>query len=131
MRTYFILSLIPYFIYIVCKSKKAMHMLQQNWYNDGNRYFKWILDNVDKVFITFDVMFVFFALFKLISFNASVIIFAIFYSVVTIINNKLLKKEQNKKMQKEIINEIFENKNIIKKKKTVESEIKEKIEKKK
>ena len=65
MRTYFILSLIPYFIYIVCKSKKAMHMLQQNWYNDGNRYFKWILDNVDKVFITFDVMFVFFALFKL------------------------------------------------------------------
>lgn len=97
MRTYFILSLIPYFIYIVCKSKKAMHMLQQNWYNDGNRYFKWILDNVDKVFITFDVMFVFFALFKLISFNASVIIFAIFYSVVTIINNKLLKKEQNKK----------------------------------
>ena len=90
MRTYFILSLIPYFIYIVCKSKKAMHMLQQNWYNDGNRYFKWILDNVDKVFITFDVMFVFFALFKLISFNASVIIFAIFYSVVTIINLSLI-----------------------------------------
>ena len=33
-------------------------MLQQNWYNDGNRYFKWILDNISKVFVTFDVLFV-------------------------------------------------------------------------
>ena len=63
MRTYFILSLIPYFIYIVCKSKKAMHMLQQNWYNDGNRYFKWILDNISKVFVTFDVLFVCYLIF--------------------------------------------------------------------
>lgn len=97
METYFILSLIPYFIYIINKSKKAMHMLQQNWYNDGNRYFKWIIDNIYKVFVTFDVLFVLFALFKLISFNASVVIFSIFYLVALMINNHKLKKEQNKK----------------------------------
>ena len=34
MKWYFILSLIPYFAYIVFKAKKYMHMLQQNWYND-------------------------------------------------------------------------------------------------
>ncbi len=45
MRIYFILSLLPMFYYLIFKSKKAMHMLQQNWYNDDNRYFKWILDN--------------------------------------------------------------------------------------
>ncbi len=97
MKTYFILSLIPCVIYIICKSKKAMHMLQQNWYNDGNRYFKWILDNLNKVFITFDILFVMFALLKYISFNASVIIFCLFYLIASIINNNKLKKEQTKK----------------------------------
>lgn len=97
MKTYFILSLIPYFIYIFYKSKKAMHMLQQNWYNDGNRYFKWILDNISKVFVTFDVLFVCFALFKLISFNAAVIIFSLFYIIALMINNNKLKREQTKK----------------------------------
>ena len=64
-----------------------MHMLQQNWYNDGNRYFKWILDNIDKVFITFDILFVFFGLFKFISFNASVIVFSLFYLLAIFIIN--------------------------------------------
>ena len=72
-------------------------MLQQNWYNDGNRYFKWILDNISKVFVTFDVLFVCFALFKLISFNAAVIIFSLFYIIALMINNNKLKREQTKK----------------------------------
>ena len=59
MRIYFVLSLLPTFYYLIFKSKKAMHMLQQNWYNDDNRYFKWILDNQTKVFITFDILFIF------------------------------------------------------------------------
>ena len=59
-----------------------MHMLQQNWYNDGNRYFKWILDNITRVFITYDLLFIFFVLFKYVKFNASVIIFSIFYIIV-------------------------------------------------
>ena len=55
MKTYFLISLIPYFWYVIYKARKSMHMLQQNWYNDGNRYFKWILDNITRVFITYDL----------------------------------------------------------------------------
>ena len=64
MKYYFLLSLIPCLSYLIYKSKKAMHMLQQNWYNDGNRYFKWILDNIKKVFIVFDLLFIVFIFFK-------------------------------------------------------------------
>ena len=45
---YYILSLIPAFLYLLYKSKKAMHMLQQNWYNDNDRYINWIFDNKKK-----------------------------------------------------------------------------------
>ena len=34
-----------------------MHMLQQNWYNDGNRYFKWIIDNFNKSFGTIEIIY--------------------------------------------------------------------------
>ena len=33
----FIVSIIPVIPYIFLKSKKSLHMLQQNWYYDGNR----------------------------------------------------------------------------------------------
>ena len=57
MLTY-VLSLIPAFFYLLYKSKKAMHMLQQNWYNDNDRYINWIFDNKSKVFLVFDILFV-------------------------------------------------------------------------
>ena len=39
------------YIYAYMKTKKSFHMLQQNWYNEGNRYIRWILENKYKVFI--------------------------------------------------------------------------------
>ena len=94
MMWYFLLSLIPYFVYIVFKSKKYMHMLQQNWYNDGNRYLKWIMNNFEKVFMVFDVLFVIFAFFK----NKNLIILSvIFYITAYIIHKNKVSKEQSKK----------------------------------
>lgn len=55
--TCFIISLITMFLYIFTKSSKALHSLQQNWYNDGNRYIKWINNNLSKVFLSFDMLF--------------------------------------------------------------------------
>ena len=46
----FLISLIITIPYIFLKSKKSLHMLQQNWYNEGNRYVKWINNNKKKVF---------------------------------------------------------------------------------
>ena len=51
MKLYYILSLLPCICYMYLKSKKQMHMLQQDWYNDGNRYINWVISNFKKVFI--------------------------------------------------------------------------------
>lgn len=72
-------------------------MLQQNWYNDGNRYLKWIKNNTKKVFITFDMGFIFFYILKYINNNFSLIIFSIFYILAYIIYKKNISKEQSKK----------------------------------
>ena len=94
MKTYFILSLIPYLFYVILKAKKSMHMLQQNWYNDGNRYFKWILDNFEKVFITFDILF---AIIIFIQNKYSIIVFACFYVMFYLLLKRKYSKEQSKK----------------------------------
>ena len=46
----FLISLLPALIYLGMKMKKSFHMLQQNWYNDGNRYMKWCFQNKKRVF---------------------------------------------------------------------------------
>lgn len=97
MKLYFILSLIPYIYYLIYKSKKAMHMLQQNWYNDDNRYFKWILDNLSKVFITYDMIFLLFLLLHFTNAKTSIIIFVLFYLLAYYLYKKGIKKEQSKK----------------------------------
>ena len=38
MKTYFLISLIFYIYYLIFKSRKSLHILQQNWYNDENGY---------------------------------------------------------------------------------------------
>ena len=97
MKIYFILSLLPALYYLIFKSKKAMHMLQQNWYNDGNRYFKWMLDNQGKVFITFDILFCLLYFTKYLDFKKRIIIFVLFYLVVYFMYKNNIKKEQSKK----------------------------------
>ena len=91
---YFLLSLIPYYIYVIFKSKKYMHMLQQNWYNDGNRYLKWVMNNFEKVFVVFDVLFILLAFLK----GKYVLIsFVVFYLLAYKIHENKVKKEQSKK----------------------------------
>lgn len=94
MKFYFLLTLIPYFMYIIFKSKKYMHMLQQNWYNDGNRYLKWIGDNFEKTFICFDMLFIFV---YFIQNEYAAVYFAAFSFIAYIIFNYRVKKEQSKK----------------------------------
>ena len=94
MKWYFLLSLIPYFAYIIFKSKKYMHMLQQNWYNDGNRYTKWVMSNFEKVFVVFDVLFIILAFLKG---KTAIIAFAVFYVIAYILHKNKVSKEQSKK----------------------------------
>lgn len=50
-----LLFILAYYIYIVYRSMECMHMLQQNLYNENNRYFKWIGNNLSKVFNLMDL----------------------------------------------------------------------------
>ena len=56
--TLFLVSLIPYLIFTLFKTKKSFHMLQQNFYDDDCRYFKWILSNIVKITYESDILFV-------------------------------------------------------------------------
>ena len=51
--TYISLAVIAF--YLIIKGKKALHMLQQNLYNENNRYIKWIKGNISTAFINLDV----------------------------------------------------------------------------
>ena len=40
---FFIICYAFILLYNLIKGKKAMHMLQQNLYNENNRYIKWLI----------------------------------------------------------------------------------------
>ena len=53
-------------IYLIVKGKKALHMLQQNLYDDDFRYFKWLNKNFTRLMLSFalsQVFLIFFILF--------------------------------------------------------------------
>ena len=56
--TLFLISLIPYLIFTIFKTKKSFHMLQQNFYDDDKRYFRWIITNISKIAYESDILFV-------------------------------------------------------------------------
>ena len=95
--SWFLVSLIIFFFYGILKTKKVLHILQQNWYNDGNRYLKWIKNNPKKVFVNFDILFLVFLLGFIIPYKFSLILFVLFYMIAFVILEKQLKKEQVKK----------------------------------
>ena len=49
-----VLFLSVYCIYVIYRSVEAMHMLQQNLYNENNRYLKWIIRNYRRAFSAID-----------------------------------------------------------------------------
>lgn len=57
----YLFLLLCIFVCLICKSKRYLHMLQQNLYNENNRYIKWILRNF-KLFWDWDLAAVFLSL---------------------------------------------------------------------
>jgi UDP-N-acetylmuramoyl-tripeptide--D-alanyl-D-alanine ligase len=94
----FILAIIAMIIFTLCDLKKAFHMLQQNWYNDGNRYLKWINNNSKFVFLWYDYLFIFiFLLGFIVTPDILSIIAIIYYLLITYLLKNRQKKEQVKK----------------------------------
>ena len=89
------LFFISYFLYVILRSKKSFHMLQQNFYNNSNRYIKWIFNNKNRSILTVDWFFLVIILIGLFGFNISFLIF-LFYLVMFIYYYDYLKFEQVK-----------------------------------
>ena len=93
----FFFATIPFLVVILLKSKKALHMLQQNWYNYGNRYIDWILKNPKKVFVGLDVFYILFFFGKLIDTEILLFLFFAFSLMVVVTTYQHIREEQVKK----------------------------------
>ena len=94
----FIISLVTLLICSYIKTRKNFHMLQQNWYNEGNRYINWILKNKKQNFLTFDLLYLLFiiGLFIRIDSILFMIIVVIFYMIISLVYLHNSSKEQTK-----------------------------------
>lgn len=90
---------IPWFLYVFLRTKKSLHMLQQNLYDDGFRYLKWIKNNFIKIMFTYDLIPLILIPVALFINNITIkyVLFSIVYIVLFIINYKIMKNEKVKK----------------------------------
>ena len=78
-----IMFFVSYFLYVILRSKKSFHMLQQNFYNNSNRYVKWIFNNSRKSVLTYDWLFLVIVIIGLFGIDIGWLMF-IFYSIMSI-----------------------------------------------
>ena len=94
---YFLFSLIVFFFLVAYKSKKSIHMLQQNYYNESGRYVLWVFKNIKKNFINFDILIFLTCLAFLFKIEAAVFYTSLVGAITFIIFYSYNKKEQTKK----------------------------------
>ena len=95
MIWYFIISLLTYLAYFNVKSKRVMHMYQQNRYHYDS-YLKWLKSNFVNIFITYDLVFIFFTLLMFINYKLSTAIFFVIYLILFFIHKLSFNKESKK-----------------------------------
>ena len=93
---YFILSLIPIGILTYLKSKKSLHMMQQNYYDESHRYLLWITKNLKKVFISPDICFALICLFTFITNSYVVMIIFVLLSMLILYKYSKMKEQVKK-----------------------------------
>lgn len=91
-----LIFLIPYFLYTYIKILHGMHMLQQNFYNESNRYVKWIFKNKYRSLITIDLFAIVIPIIFLVNNIIGLIVAIVFYSIIFAIKYKEKKNEQVK-----------------------------------
>ena len=98
MNMLFIMAIMPCLFYYLIKGNKVLHMFQQNWYNEGNRYLRWLISGKYMNLINPDMFFVIFIttmFFDNMAFGCT--LFAGFYLSLTYFFVKQKQREQVKK----------------------------------
>lgn len=92
----FLLSIVLYILYFFLKTKKSLHMLQQNRYNRGNKYLKWIQKNLKKNYLNLELLVFLLPIFYFLDNVFLGIIFNTFYFLFTSYFFYTSRKEQKK-----------------------------------
>ncbi len=90
------------FLYIIYSTKRSVHMLQQNLYNENNRFVKWIFNNKKSVLLNLNIYGILFSILLFYSKKEEIDIFflsvlILVYVVSLYIDRGKRKLEQNKK----------------------------------
>ena len=102
MRYLFYLLLFAMYVYMAYTAKKYLHMLQQNLYNENNRYLKWINKNKKQVFLNLNLYGILFTILLFYTQKREVEMFflgvlILVYLVSLYVDKGKRKLEQNKK----------------------------------
>ena len=97
-----LLFLLFYYIYFIYRSMESLHMLQQNLYNENNRYLKWINKNYKKVFVSWDFLPVIFFVTLFFVEDKSIIDFTLVASVMVYMYCIYAEYRRNKENQNKI-----------------------------
>ena len=89
-------------VYVLFKITKAMHMLQQNLYNENNRYLKWVLKNINNTFFNTNMIAIIFTFILMLSIMKELrmvflVILCLIYLLAFCYDYYRSKGEQNKK----------------------------------
>jgi len=100
VRAYIVMAIV--FIYSMIKMRRSLHMLQQNLYNENNRYLKWVSKNKKEIYKNLDVFGIFFVFCFAWCFNTYVAYYflgliVLLYGICTYRFFKDRKNDQNKK----------------------------------
>ncbi len=98
MKTLFLITILFYLIHIYIINKRSLHMLQQNRYNRGYRYIKWINKNASANFININLVFLIFIItyFSELLNDISPYIFILVYAFLTYVFIDNRRKESYK-----------------------------------
>ena len=97
-----ILFLMVYLIYVIYRSVESMHMLQQNLYNENNRYLKWINKNFKRVFCIYDILPILFFAFIFFFQDKSIIDFILIASMFLYLYGIYNEYQKNRENQNKI-----------------------------
>ena len=95
---YLILSIISFSPYLYLRTKKSLQVLQQNTYDKGYRYIKWLVRNISKIIEPLDLLPLFLIIFSFFISNnvVIIIIYILLYSFLYYDLYDKLKREKDK-----------------------------------
>ena len=92
---YIIYSVLISILYLILRFKKNLHILQQNFYNENNRYIKWGFNNINNVF-KFDIVLVLLSILNIFIKSKYIVLLNIIYVILYIKEYNNIKNEQVK-----------------------------------